>query len=316
MKPLLERLPAGGRVAVVRLRSMGDCVLTTPALQILKTARPDLEVAVVVEPRFAAVFEGNPAVGKLLTPAVSSIAQWRPDLAINLHGGSRSIVLTLASRAKYRAGFGHYRATWAYNILIPRAQQILGVDRGVHTAEHLASAMFYLGAPHEDIPRATLFAAPWPRLRPYAVIHPFASSPAKTWPADRFAATARHLRDQGGLDPLIVCGPGDDPAPFADFETLYNAPLSQVKSVIRSASLFIGNDSGPAHIAAAFDVPVVVLFGGSDSAVWRPWKPSAAETLVRARIEDIAVTDVAHALSELRRDSSQRLLPAMMESPS
>jgi ADP-heptose:LPS heptosyltransferase len=105
MKPLLERLPAGGRVAVIRLRSLGDCVLTTPALQILKETRPNLRVAVVVEPRFSAVFENNPHVDRILAPSVPAIARWRPDLAVNLHGGTRSIALTVASRAPYRAGF-------------------------------------------------------------------------------------------------------------------------------------------------------------------------------------------------------------------
>ena len=54
-----------------------------------------------------------------------------------------------------------------------------------------------------------------------------------------------------------------------------NAPLAQVKSVMAGAQLFIGNDSGPAHIAAAFGVPVVVLFGPSDPVNWAPWRTEA-----------------------------------------
>ena len=85
-----------------------------------------------------------------------------------------------------------------YNIRIPRAQEILSVDRKVHTAEHLASAMFYLGVPPSEIPRARLFAAPCSRTRPYAVLHPFASAAGKTWPRENFLAVAKHLRDQPG----------------------------------------------------------------------------------------------------------------------
>jgi heptosyltransferase-3 len=297
MNPLLERLPAGGRLAVIRLRSLGDCVLTTPALQIVKEARPDLRIAVVVDPRFAAVFEHSPYVDRILGASVPAIAGWRPDLAINFHGGTRSIALTAASRAPHRAGFQHYRARWVYNVILPRAQEVLGVERKVHTAEHLASAMFYLGVPPREIPRATLYADPYPRARPYAVIHPFASAPEKTWPADRFIAVARALRD---LDPVILCGPGDDPSPFAGFEIVRNAPLAQVKSLIRSASLFIGNDSGPAHMAAACGVPLVVLFGASDSVVWAPWKPVAAEALVQSPITGITIADVLRAAGQLR----------------
>ena len=300
MKPILERLPAGGRLVVIRLRSLGDCILTTPALELLKEARPDLHIGIVVEPRFIAVFEDNPHVERILTPSVLTIARWHPDLAINFHGGTRSIALTLASRARYRAGFQHYRAMWAYNVAMPRAQEVLGVNRKVHTAEHLASAMFYLGVPQRDIPRASLFGPAWPHSRPFAVIHPFASAPEKAWPADRFAAIARNLREQGDLEPIILCGPEDDPSPYAGFEIIRNAPLSQVKSIMRSASLFIGNDSGPAHIAAAFGIPLVVLFGPSDSTVWAPWKPVAAEVLCGEPITQISTAQVLHAIEHVK----------------
>ena len=56
---VLDRLAPGSRVAVVRLRSLGDCVLTTPALEILKRGRPDLRIAVVVEDRFRAGLRGQ-----------------------------------------------------------------------------------------------------------------------------------------------------------------------------------------------------------------------------------------------------------------
>ena len=96
----LDRLPAGARVLVVRLRSLGDCVLTTPALELLGRHRPDLSIGVVVERRFRAVFEGNPHVAERLDPAVAEVARFRPALTLNLHGGTRSLVLTLASPAR------------------------------------------------------------------------------------------------------------------------------------------------------------------------------------------------------------------------
>ena len=147
MPAVLHTLPPSARVLVVRIRSLGDCVLTTPALRLMKTARPDLRVAVMVEPRFAAVFEGNPDVEAISAPGPGRAFSWRPALTLNLHGGPRSAALTAASMAGLRAGFGHYRFQALYNLRIPRAQAILGEERTVHTAEHLASAMFYLGAP-------------------------------------------------------------------------------------------------------------------------------------------------------------------------
>jgi heptosyltransferase III len=299
MSSILERLPRGARIVVIRLRSLGDCVLTTPALRILKAHRPDVEIGVVVEPRFAAVFEGNPDVAKILAPGLAEVARWRAAFCINFHGGSRSIALTVASGAGRRAGFAHFRAQFAYNVHIPRAQEILNVDRKVHTAEHLASAMFYLGAPQSEIPRAQLFAPPARRQKPYAVIHPFASAPGKTWPAERFAAVAADLKQRGDIDPVFLCGPADDPAPFSGFEILRNAPLAQVMSAIRSASLFIGNDSGPAHIAAAFGLPVIVLFGDSDSTVWGPWK-TPCEILAADPIGALPTQSVLAAMERVK----------------
>src|ERR1700722_18773555 len=170
---VLDRLPPGSRIAVIRLRSLGDCVLTTPALALLKRHRPDLKLTVIVEPKFAEIFAGNPDIDE------TRDSMTRADLVLNLHGGTRSMVLTALSRAKYRAGFAHHRYSLIYSHKIPTAQEILGVSRRIHTAEHLASAMFWLGVPKQEIPRAQLFAAPPPPRRPYAVIHPFASAPGK-----------------------------------------------------------------------------------------------------------------------------------------
>lgn len=294
MAYVLDSLPRDGRVAVIRLRSLGDCVLTTPALAILKQARPDLRIAVAVEPRFAAVFEGNPDIDVILPPEAAAVRRFRPGLCLNLHGGNSSARMTVLSGARYRAGFAHYRHSFLYNVQIPRAQEILGVERKVHTAEHLASAMFFLGVPRCEIPRARLFAAPGGATSPYAVIHPFASEPGKAWPAERFISIARQL----SVEPVFLAGPADDVAPFRDYRTVAGAPLAEVKSLIAGAALFIGNDSGPAHMAAAFGLPVVVLFGTSDPEIWYPWR-TAAEVISGNPIESIAESRVLEALEQV-----------------
>ncbi len=304
MKPpgnTLEKLPPGARVLVIRLRSMGDCVLTTPALEILKRHRPDLRVAVAVEERFAPVFEGNPDIEALLAPEPGRLARWRARLCLNLHGGPRSAWLTAASLARWRAGFAHFRYRALYNIRIPTAQQILGVNRKVHTAEHIASAIFYLGAPRGEVPRARLFAEPRaPAERPYAVIHPLASSPEKTWPAERFLGIARRLAEEWGLETVFIAGPGEDLSAFRPHRVLAGAPLGEVKSLLGGASLFIGNDSGPAHMAAALGLPVLVIFGDSDPQVWRPWKTVSEVIVARGSIAAVSEAEVFGALLRLR----------------
>jgi ADP-heptose:LPS heptosyltransferase len=304
VESVLASLPAGSRVAIVRLRSLGDCVLTTPALDILKRFRPDLRVAVVVEDRFRAVFKGNPDVEAILPPDIKAVRRFRPELAINFHGGTRSAWMTALSGARFRAGFGHFRHQFPYNLRIPRAQEILGVERKVHTAEHLASAIFWLGAPMVEIPRAKLVAGKGPL--PYgrgsdtgadgradrgassepdgAVIHAVAAAVEKTWPADRFLVVAAHLR-KAGVEPVFVGAATDDLAAFREYRTL-QASLADLKALLARASLFIGNDSGPAHMAAAFGLPVVVFFGPSDREVWAPWRTASQVLGITASAED------------------------------
>ncbi|HEX5431988.1 MAG TPA: glycosyltransferase family 9 protein [Bryobacteraceae bacterium] len=297
---MLERLPSGSRIAVIRLRSLGDCVLTTPALALLKAYRPDLQLSVVVEDRFRAVFEGNPDIAEILPPKASAIFGWRPRLALNLHGGTRSMALTASSGAGIRAGFAHHRYSFIYTHQIPRAQEILGEERKVHTVEHIASAMFWLGAPRVLIPRARLMAGAPPRISSgYAALHPFASNPDKTWPPEKFTSLARHLQE-AGLEPVFLAGPGEDAGPFHGFRVWRNAPLSEVKNLIAGAQIFIGNDSGPAHIAAAVGIPSVVLFGSSDPITWAPWQTEARVLTSPGCIAEIEVGHVLAAAQSLK----------------
>ena len=323
-------------MAIIRLRSLGDCVLTTPAVEILKRARPDLRVAVVVEHRFRDIFEGNLDVDEILPPELNALRRFRPEVAINFHGGTRSAWMTALSTARHRAGFGHFRLQSVYNLRIPRAQEILGEERTVHTAEHLASAMFLLGAPRVEIPRAQLvpggnrgartpacsvethldasgvckprhaemsLGAAGTSTRattgPYAVIHAVAATPEKTWRADGFVAVGRHLKESG-LDPVFIGTVADDLTPFAEFRTVAGAPLSEIKTLLSSASLFVGNDSGPAHMAAAFGLPVVVIFGESDPGIWGPWRTASEVVRAQGGIQNVGVAQVIAAAARMR----------------
>ena len=164
---LLADLPAHSRILLIRLRSIGDIVLLTPALHLLKLWRPDLWACVVVERRFRDLLQGNPDVDEVFCPGDGAIkaashlkaalALRRKDFAvcINLHGGPTSRFLTRMCGARVRVGFEHFRAARGYRILVPDARLILNKP-DIHTAEHQASVFFYLGLPHQDIPRARI----------------------------------------------------------------------------------------------------------------------------------------------------------------
>ena len=170
--------------------------------------------------------------------------------------------MTELSGARYRAGFGHYRQQFVYNVQIPRAQEILHVERTVHTAEHLASAMFFLGAPVVRDPAREV------------VRGGHAARPRSNPGPPSFTRSPPRLR-RHGRRPIFWLWP-----PICGFRHLARSSSAALKTISRhsgishaavfalrfeigagGASLFVGNDSGPAHMAAAFGVPSVVIFG-------------------------------------------------------
>ncbi len=286
---IVSDLPEGANVVVLRVRSLGDIVLSTPALSLLKQARPDLRITVVLADSFRGLLEGNPDVSRELIhgsgrfstfKTLRAIRELKPALCLDLYGKTWTSRWTGLSGARFRAGFGHVRESFAYGIKIPRAQGILGraEDAPVHTAEHLASAMFHLGVPLTHVPRAKLHAGPQRRERPHAVLHVAALFATKEWPLDRFRAIGEFIEKRCGLEPVFVSAPGRGEmfAALGGFTCLDNLSLSELTSLIAGARLFVGNDSGPADVAAAFGVPTVAIFGSSDSRIWRPWRTVGA----------------------------------------
>jgi heptosyltransferase-3 len=312
---LLPSLPTGAQVLLIRLRSIGDIVLLTPALQLLKEWRPDLRVSVVVESRFRELLEGDPDVDEVLglgesygwAKVVSRVRVVREirtrgfALCLNLHGGPTSTLLAWSSGARWKAGFEHFHRRGVYQIVIPDARTILD-QPAIHTAEHQASAFFYLGLPRQELPPARLVvAAPpqawWKEERAslgipgeceYALLHPTALYATKQWAPENFAQLGGWLEREAGLRVIYSCGPGEFPvldaveqAVGGPIRRLAGPDLGQFAAALAGARLFVGNDSGPAHMAAALGRPGVVIFGSSSSPIWRPWSPVGAWRVVQ-----------------------------------
>jgi len=127
-----------------------------------------------------------------------------------------------------------------------------------------------------------------------------ASTASKTWPVEGFLEVAARLQDNWHLEPVFIAGAGEDLSPFGAYRTVVGPPLGQLKSLVAGAAMFIGNDSGPAHVAAAFQVPSLVIFGASDPDVWAPWRTACEVLIARGDIRGIAVSEVLGALERLR----------------
>jgi ADP-heptose:LPS heptosyltransferase len=112
---------------------------------------------------------------------------------------------------------------------------------------------------------------------PYVVIHPGGPWETKRWAADRFRELGRRL-GRNGWKTVFTAGPGEGniaQEAARDVENsliLLGLDLPRLGELVRGAAAFVGNDSGPMHLASAVGTPVVAVWGSSDSARWRPWK--------------------------------------------
>jgi ADP-heptose:LPS heptosyltransferase len=294
---LLADLPPGSKILIVRLRSLGDLVLETPVIAALHDWRPDLQISILAEPRFAAVFEGNPAVSDLILSrgfleTARDLRRHRFAVAFNQHGGPRSALLTAASGARARVGWKGFQFSSLYNVQVPDAKEFYGTPI-VHAVEHRISQFYWTGLPRGPIPRAQVFPQPDAVASvghalaqkgivagtPYAVLQPGARLARMRWPAAKFAELARWLRNERGIASVVnLAGADAEVAADVRHQTRDSAvilealTLRELIALIAGAKLFVGNDSGPAHLAAASTCPAVVIYGPTNPAQWHPWQ--------------------------------------------
>lgn len=234
------------RTLLIRPGAIGDCIVSFPALEHLQTAYTEIWVPTTVVPlvRF-----GN---------KVESIARTGLDLV-----GIRTPFRTMERLAEFdrihtwygtanddfRAAVAHLPVTF-YRALPPE-------DSPVHAIDFYAAQV---GAPPGLTPQIPVTAPP----RDEIVIHPFSGSARKNWPLDRFRALAGQLP----LPVTWIAGP-DEPLKDA----VHFDDLGKLAERLSGARLYIGNDSGISHLAAAVGTPVVALFGLSNPKIWSP-RPS------------------------------------------
>jgi len=258
---------------------MGDCLLLTSPIRALKEEFPGFRVSVLVEARFAGCFEGNPDVSEVLPirqkHEAFRLIRKRYDLVLNLHGGPTSLAYSVMARGPH-LGFEQFQYRWLYRGLLPPP------DSTLHSVETTMAAFHWLGVRRDAPPLRFERQSETARnmqlalKTPYAVIHPGAVMETKRWSARNFAALARTLQGMG-LTAVLTCGPGEEPfvaAVAQDVPTphiLIGLSIPELGEVIRGARIYVGNDSGPMHLAAAVGTPVIALWGSSDSRRWHPW---------------------------------------------
>ena len=288
------------RILIVRLRSIGDTVLTTPSLFALRRFVPQAQIHILLEDWVAPVLDGSDLVDRIITlPRDSTAARarlarelrsTRYDVVYNLHGGTTATFLTRATGAKHRVGFENYQYARLHNHVAPSPLRIWQRPT-LHSVEQQLALIGWTGVPVTDRPPTRLAvgdsasmsvakkldAAGIGNGEPIAMIHPTAAFDTKRWAVQNFARASEELRSRG-LAPLIVISPNEKEIAqaltaqsAASPAVLSDLSLPEVTALASRSRLFVGNDSGIAHIAAAAGTPCVVIFGSSNRIHWRPW---------------------------------------------
>jgi heptosyltransferase III len=268
------------RLLVYHAGALGDFVTFLPALRLLRASLPGARLVLL----------GRPTHGQLA--ADHGLVEEVVDV------GSRSLAPLYAGDAgpasALLAGFdGALAASASRPLLAALAACVPWVVHHPPFPETEVSAYRYHAAlaaeaigrcgREKPLPEAVALALEPPllgalpaRRRPVALIHPGSGSPAKTWPAERFAEVADGLRGRG-LDVAWSLGPSDEalePAVNAlaagRDAVLRGAAPAALASALSEAALYIGMDSGVSHLAAAVGCPSVIVFGPTSPEVWCP----------------------------------------------
>ena len=294
------------KVLLVRLRSIGDTVLATPSAAALKRFLPNVEVDMLVEDWVAPLLDPHPHINNVLAlergglmsraRAARELRSEKYDVVYNLHGGTTATFLTRATGARHRVGFKTYQYAQLHNHLAPSPLLLWGQQK-THSVEQQLALLGWTGVPVTDRPRTQLGVSPEAaetinqRLaavgltdRKIALIHPAAAFATKQWATENFARVVEYVAERG-FAPVAIAAPHEQ----AVMENLINdssvhietfdLTLPEVTALVARSQLFIGNDSGIAHIAAAVGTRCVVVFGSSNIAHWRPWNSAPAEVV-------------------------------------
>ncbi len=277
-------------VAVLQTSFLGDTLLTLPLLRRLKESLPGARVSVVTLPKNADVFKGSPWVDETILDDKRGrhggiLGAWRIaselkargfDLAVIPHRSLRSALVARLAGIPRRVGFSSSAGSFLLTDAVPFAWLTHDLERNLALARPLGGdAAAARGEERYVVPRAPSPALV-KRLEEAGVgsgvrlagIHPGAAWATKRWLPERFAELCRRLKADG-VTPVLVGGPADA-ALGAEIAKASGAAdmvgktdLEELKSLMGRLALFVTNDSGPMHLAAAAGVPVVAIFGAT-----------------------------------------------------
>ncbi|MDR3619574.1 MAG: glycosyltransferase family 9 protein [Paludisphaera borealis] len=295
------------RICIIKPSSLGDVVHSLPILPALRTLWPAAHISWVVNSAFRGLIEGHPDLNRVIaydkggsgvtrrgvlamSKLCGELVKDEFDLTIDLQGLLRSGIMTAATGAALRVGLDDARegAGWFYTHRVSASRlSVHAVDRVMRVAEALGAApaepSFHLPIREldEEWARKTLASIPGPRL----ILNIGARWLTKRWPVEHFAEVARRAVAEFGAGLIAVGGREDRELVDSLREKLAGAPivdlcgatsLLQLAALAKQSDLYLSNDTGPIHLAAAAGASVVGIYTCTDPKLTGPYGPRAA----------------------------------------
>ncbi len=294
-------------ILIIKPSSLGDIVLTLPALSALRRSFPDAKISWLIRPEFAPLLDNHPHLNNIihfdrkflgkawynprafaaLLSLIHKLRQNKFDIVIDLQGLFRTAVLAWLSGCKKRFGMATARefAHIFYTHKLAQDQSCIHlVDYYLKIAQAAGasdlSVEFVLNTDRAatDSVRKLLTER---KVKPdnYAVIVPGSAHSDKCWPVERFAALAEKISSRFGFS-IVATGTKAEKSVIETLQRKTSVRLTnlagltnlrELTALIKSARLVVSNDTGPGHIAAALGVPVVLIFGRSNPARVAPY---------------------------------------------
>ncbi|MCL5238454.1 MAG: lipopolysaccharide heptosyltransferase II [Nitrospirae bacterium] len=284
-KVTIKKIPK--KILVIKPGSLGDIVHSLPFLHVMKDTFPRAEIHWIVSRGLEGLLQNNPMVKKLW---IINKDQWKNpgkiketvsevktlfrelkretyDIAVDLQGLLRSGLLANASHAPVRVGFKEARegSRLFYTHRIRGGRDVHAVDRYLKVASSLGCEIDEIKFPMPLIKESEKVKNVKNNMGKYAVIVSGARWKTKRWLPERFGKLAYMLNIKS-----IVVGSTADAKISKEIEAMSGGKavsmagltdLGELISLIRGATYVVTNDSGPMHIAAAFNIPTVAIFG-------------------------------------------------------
>ena len=286
MKSVSPSVPQ--KILLIRLKGIGDVILSTPLVRALRKAFPQAKIDFLTRSFCAPILKNNPYLNRTLVhpeksaPAgellqfIGSLRDAQYDWVLDLAAEPRSAWLTLATGSPLRAGYAFRFRKWAFTHKIPknktRKYQVevnLDILRALGIADNGIQTDIVL----EDGERKWARDA-WEELGAKAALgkkiglNPTGMWSSKRWPADHWRRLAVLLNDKLGVKPVLLGSPGDkellDEVEWGIAGKVLRMPgtdLRRAAAFVSQMDLLIGNDGTPQHLAQAFNVKSLTLYG-------------------------------------------------------